>query len=218
MVRGNLAEELLKLREEEGISFQEAGARSGIARSTISQVVNQGLRLKPNQEESLWRVIEEVRGVKERLDTEPVPPVPTGYKTEIELYETAEFREAMGWCSYVYSKRKMGVLVGHPGSGKTTILRHFAEAQPGVLYVEAWHTMRIWDLLRSIGEAIGVSLKGTNYQNTQALIAGLRDRGDLLIAIDEAEYLCRNNVDKFEVLRKIWDRSSCAGHPRWSGC
>ena len=44
MVRGNLAEELLKLREEEGISFQEAGARSGIARSTISQVVNQGLR------------------------------------------------------------------------------------------------------------------------------------------------------------------------------
>ena len=102
MVRGNLAEELLKLREEEGISFQEAGARSGIARSTISQVVNQGLRLKPNQEESLWRVIEEVRGVKERLDTEPVPPVPTGYKTEIELYETAEFREAMGWCSYVY--------------------------------------------------------------------------------------------------------------------
>ena len=127
MVRGNLAEELLKLREEEGISFQEAGARSGIARSTISQVVNQGLRLKPNQEESLWRVIEEVRGVKERLDTEPVPPVPTGYKTEIELYETAEFREAMGWCSYVYSKRKMGVLVGHPGSGKTTILRHFAK-------------------------------------------------------------------------------------------
>ena len=71
-----MAEELLKLREEEGISFQEAGARSGIARSTISQVVNQGLRLKPNQEESLWRVIEEVRGVKERLDTEPVPPVP----------------------------------------------------------------------------------------------------------------------------------------------
>ena len=46
MVRGNLAEELLKLREEEGISFQEAGARSGIARSTISQVVNQGLRGK----------------------------------------------------------------------------------------------------------------------------------------------------------------------------
>ena len=67
MVRGNLAEELLKLREEEGISFQEAGARSGIARSTISQVVNQGLRLKPNQEESLWRVIEEVRGGKERI-------------------------------------------------------------------------------------------------------------------------------------------------------
>lgn len=208
MARGNLAEELRHLRDVEGIKFTELAAQTdGISRSTISLVANQGYKLKPAQEERLWQVIDGLRGVKEKLDTEPVPPVPTGYKSKVELYETTEFREAMGWCAYVYKRRKMGVLVGYPGCGKTTILHQFEQVQPGVVYIEAWHTMRVGDLLRCIGDAIGVSLKGTNYQNTQALIAGLRDRGDILIAIDEAEYLCRNNVDKFEVLRKIWDNT-----------
>lgn len=207
MARENLSEELRHLRDAEGVSFAAVAAQTGVSRSTISLVANQGYKLKPSQEEKVWEFIEALRGATERVKEEPPAPLPTAYKTRVELYETREFREAMGWCAYVFNKRKMGVLVGHPGSGKTTILRQFAQAQPGVVYIEAWHTMRIGGLLRSIGDAIGVELKGNDYQKTMELIGALRGRTDLLIAIDEAEYLCRSNVDKFEVLRKIWDNT-----------
>ena len=53
----------------------------------------------------------------------------------------------MGWCNYICSKRKMGVMVGHPGGGKTPVLRHFAQSHPGVLYIEAWPQMRVGDML-----------------------------------------------------------------------
>ncbi len=207
MERENLSEELRHLRDAEGVSFAAVAAQTGVSRSTISLVANQGYKLKPNQEDKVWEFIENLRSATERVKEEPPAPLPTTYKTRVELYETREFREAMGWCAYVFNKRKMGVLVGHPGSGKTTILRQFAQAQPGVVYIEAWHTMRIGGLLRSIGDAIGVELKGNDYQKTMELIGALRGRTDLLIAIDEAEYLCRSNVDKFEVLRKVWDNT-----------
>lgn len=204
--RKDLGEELRRLRDEEGVKFSVLASETGISRSTISLVANQGYKLKAAQEDKLWEVIENLARETAQVEEDPPPP-PSAYKTRIELFETKEFTEAMGWCSYVYRKRKMGALVGHPGSGKTTILRHFAEAQPGVIYIEAWHTMRIGALLRCIGDAIGAELKGNDYQKTMDLISALRNRSDVLIAIDEAEYLCRANVDKFEVLRKIWDNT-----------
>lgn len=67
----------------------------------------------------------------------------------------------MGWCNYVCSKRKIGVMVGHPGSGKTTVLRHFAQTQPGVLYIEAWPQMRVGDMLEAIARPLGLSCAAT---------------------------------------------------------
>lgn len=204
--QGNLPEELRRLRDSEGITFAALANRTGISRTAISQLVNQGLRMKPEHEQKLWDAIGEIKGAEDRLGPDK-PAAPAQYKTRVELFETREFKEAMGWCSYVWTKRKMGVLVGHPGSGKTTILRHFAQVQPGVLYIEAWPQMRVGDMLETIGRALGISLRGNNYHKTQALIATLAARKDVLIAVDEAEYLAKWDVDKFEVLRKIWDNT-----------
>ena len=148
----------------------------------------------------------EIKGTEERLGPD-VPVAPIHFKTRIELFETKEFKECMGWCNYVCSKRKMGVMVGHPGSGKTTVLRHFAQSHPGVLYIEAWPQMRVGDMLEAIARPLGLSLRGNNYRKTQDLIAYLSGRTDVLIAVDEAEYLAKWDVDKFEVLRKVWDNT-----------
>jgi len=204
--RGGLPESLKGMRDGEGITFEEMSRRTGISRSTISQIANQGLTPKPAHAEKLWAIYDEVMSTRAQLDM-GIPAVPVSYKTGVELYETREYREAMGWCAYVFKKRKMGILIGHPGSGKTTVLRQFAKAQPGVLYIEAWHTMRIGDLLGSIGDALGVEMKGNSHQKAQRLISVLRGRTDVMIAVDEAEYLCQRDVNKIEVLRKIWDNT-----------
>lgn len=202
----SLADELKHLRDVEGVTFAALANQTGISRSAISQAANQGLHLKPEQEAKLWSAINEIKGAEARLDTDQ-PSAPVRFKQAVELYETKEYKEAMGWCAYVYKKRKMGVLIGYPGSGKTTVLRNFCKAQPGVLYVEAWPQMRMGDLLETIAQGLGIEIRGNNYKKTQVLIDALRGREDVAIAIDEAEYLSKDTVDKLEVLRKIWDNT-----------
>ena len=117
--QGDLARELQRLRDAEGVTFAAIANKTGISRSAISQLVNQGLRMKPEHEKKLWDAVNEIKGTEERLGPD-VPVAPIHFKTRIELFETKEFKECMGWCNYVCSKRKMGVMVGHPGSGTLT--------------------------------------------------------------------------------------------------
>ena len=124
--QGDLARELQRLRDAEGVTFAAIANKTGISRSAISQLVNQGLRMKPEHEKKLWDAVNEIKGTEERLGPD-VPVAPIHFKTRIELFETKEFKECMGWCNYVCSKRKMGVMVGHPGSGKTTVAVRLAK-------------------------------------------------------------------------------------------
>ena len=174
-----LAKELQRLRDVEGVTFAAIANKTGISRSAISQLVNQGLRVKSEHAQKLLDAVNEIKGTEERLGPD-VPVAPIHFKTRIELFETKEFKECMGWCNYVCSKRKMGVMVGHPGSGKTTVLRHFAQSHPGVLYIEAWPQMRVGDMLEAIARPLGLSLRGNNYRKTQDLITYLSGRTDVL--------------------------------------
>lgn len=201
-----LKQELIRLRDDEGITFTALSAKTGVNRTKVSQYVNKGARLNEQEMQKLWDEIQAIGAAEAALDASAME-APAKYRDSIGLYQTAEFREAVGWCSYVRAKRKMGVLVGHPGCGKTTILRYFAEKTPGVAYIEAWPNMRMGDLLGVLARAAGVALSGNNYQKTQDIIAALSARDDITIAVDEAEYLAKWDVDKFEILRKIWDNT-----------
>lgn len=81
----------------------------------------------------------------------------------------------MGWCRYIRAKRKMGVLIGEPGSGKTTILREIVRTDPGVpVYVEAMPNMRVGDLIAAIAPGRRGQGRRQQLQPHEQLIEALR--------------------------------------------
>ena len=200
----DLSKELLELKKK-GVVLKSIGDRAGINRTDISLVTNNGKRLSDEKEARIWAVINEIKAQDEALATQPLSP--KMYKTDIGLFETEEYREGIGWCSYIYQYRKMGVLIGHPGSGKTTILNSFRKLHPRTIFVEAWQQMRVKDLLDALASGLNVPTSGHSYRRTQQLIAALSRMTDVCIVIDEAEYLAKWDVDKIELLRKIWDNT-----------
>lgn len=189
--------------QADGITFAEISKSTEVHRTAISQLVNQGILPSPKHVASLWSFVDRQREAQEMPDMD----APAVYKQALEIWETEEYVLAKGWCDYIYQKRKMGVLIGAPGTGKTTILKKFALDHPGSIYIEAMPNMRVNDLLNAIAHRAGISLKGNGCQRMEGLIEALAGRTDVAILVDEAEYLKKWDVDKFEYLRKIWDNT-----------
>ena len=168
--------------QADGITFAEISKSTEVHRTAISQLVNQGILPSPKHVASLWSFVDRQREAQEMPDMD----APAVYKQALEIWETEEYVLAKGWCDYIYQKRKMGVLIGAPGTGKTTILKKFALDHPGSIYIEAMPNMRVNDLLNAIAHRAGISLKGNGCQRMEGLIEALAGRTDL---------------------RKIWDNT-----------
>lgn len=196
-----LSAELQKLRDK-GITFEEISRKTGINRSYISQFANHKKATKEVEtkiREFLFDVIDE----KE----DDIRSEVTKFKQDIELYPTSEFKETLAFIEDMRMRRKMGVIIGYPGSGKTTAMKEYAKRTTGAVYIEAVASMRMNDLLEMMAESCGIELgRGTIFKKRQKLINSLQGR-DVMFLIDEAEYLRKWDVSKFEELRKIWDNT-----------
>lgn len=204
-------------------NFQQISAATGVARSVISQYCNGHIRIKPEQERKLeeW-VLQIERYIMEESQSEAPEqteyPIPQVFKTKIELYETREFQEGLGLLEWTRANRKMCVMVGHPGIGKTTIIKEFAKRVPGVYVIVCRGTMRMRDLLDSIAESIGVTVGGSNDERVRRIQRELKSRDDAMLIFDEADHIYDRDVKKFEIIRQLWDETSTpivlAGPPK----
>ncbi len=188
-----------------GITYAQISEATGVNRSTISQFANKN-------EPMTYANIDKLQAYVVKREAEIIPLVSEATKLQgqqtIGLWQTEEYQAAMGWMHYVWDHRKMGVLVGAPGTGKTTILKQFQRDVPGAVYIEAQPHMRCKDLFNAIADGAGIQLgKGNAYERFASLLDGLRGRSDIMILVDEAEYLHKWDADKFEYLRKIWDNT-----------
>ncbi len=135
-------------------------------------------------------------------------PAPQNFKRNIELYQTHEFTEALGLLEWTRDNRKMCVMVGYPGIGKTTVIREFAKRVPDVHVIVCRSTMRMRDLLDSIA---GEYRRERQREQRRAgaphpARAGGEPRHDA--DFDEADHLYGWNVMKFEIIRQLWDETN----------
>lgn len=196
-------------------NFAQISAATGVSRSAISMFANGHMRIRPEQERKLEEWVTSIEAQAESaaiMDSEPEPEepdeAPHAFKREIELYQTREFIEAMGLLSWTREKRKMCVMVGHPGIGKTTIVRSFEKSVPGVHVIVCRSTMRMRDLLDTIADSLGIAAGGSNDERVRRIQRELASREDAMLIFDEADHLYNGwDVKKFELLRQLWDET-----------
>ena len=194
-----IGEELKKLRENEGITFEEISKQVNVSRTYISQLAN--------QHKASVEVLNEVRKFLYRYYEIPEEQDIRKNKKDIELFPTNEFKKALGFIEDIKVRKKLGCIIGYPGSGKTTIVKQYSKNVEGIVYVEAFQGMREKDLLEIIAENLGIALKrGSAYKLVKQIIDE-HDGREILFIIDESEYLKKWDVSKFDTLRKIWDNT-----------
>lgn len=210
-------------RGNDGKGLAGVEGATGISRSTLSQFVNNNSAPDPRKLEALAGYLEAEYGYEFADDADaPGPTAPAGTDRPTaapapaiqrfgiggRIYSTTDYVTAFGAMDEFRRAFATCVMIGHPGTGKTTVLKEYARQREDTWYVDCWPYMGTRDLLESIAEAMGITLKaGTVMKATRQLLGELNHRPGGMLIYDEAENLRGDNVKKLDTLRKLCDNT-----------
>lgn len=206
----DLGNELSVIHEAYGISYQSIADAAQVNRSYVSTLANRGAApVGAEGMERLWNWVDDWKR-SQGIQSEGENAESTGSKQTIDLIRTKDLLGALGFADFCVRHHEIGVLIGMPGTGKTTVAGILKDKLPRAIRIEAWLSMRLGDLLDEIATGLGIELRGTLNSKTQKLIRALKQQPDTVILVDEAEYLKKWNVEKLDVLRKLHDNAGVA--------
>jgi DNA transposition AAA+ family ATPase len=115
----------------------------------------------------------------------------------------------LGICDHSQQQRKLDVIVGRSGYGKTYTLKAYAENTKRVAYIECDATMGCVDLVEALARALNLKLvSGGLYAKVNAIRSYLNAYKGHLLIVDEADKLISKQTQKkMEILRGIFDQS-----------
>ncbi|TDW07923.1 type II secretory pathway predicted ATPase ExeA [Breznakia blatticola] len=117
------------------------------------------------------------------------------------LVETTEYKEVTGRLNYLAENKGFGLLIGGPGKGKTTTIRHWVSTLSTSLYKPIYislSTSTVAEFYRQLAIALGIIpafRKSENFKLIQDAINRLSIEKKItpIIILDEANYI-RNGI------------------------
>ena len=113
-----LGEKLNRIHEVSGTSYQSIADAAEVNRSYVSTLANRGAAsISAEGVARLWACVdswEASQGLQ-------AAPAAAGAKQTLELIRTKDLLGALGFCDFCVKHREIGVVIGMPGTGKTTV-------------------------------------------------------------------------------------------------
>lgn len=136
-------------------------------------------------------------------------------RTYIETYQGREkgcdtllthgvFEEGYGFLKRQSQKSGMYLLLGQPGSGKTTIVKRFCKDYPSAILIEGRVSLGSSELMQELATSLGLDASRKRSDKLLIEISTHLKRRESIIIIDEGEYLKPNSL---ELVRRIYDFS-----------
>ena len=119
--------------------------------------------------------------------------------------ETAEI--VMNIAHLCHTTRRMGLIYGNAGVGKTRACLEYCRQNKNAYYIEARPSFTARTLMRNLADKLGCTPKSNQYELEQEIIKKLKNTGKLII-VDECEHL---NHRALETLRTVVFNASHTG-------